>query len=59
VPLPYREASLPEKLRFGYFTNDGFAKASPANKRAVLLAVEKLRDAGHECVEIEIPDGKL
>jgi len=37
---------------------DGFVKASPACKRAVLETVEALRRQGHECVEIEIPSGE-
>ncbi|EIN06088.1 amidase [Punctularia strigosozonata HHB-11173 SS5] len=36
---------------------DGFAKASPACKRAVLEAVDALRRDGHECVEIAVPGG--
>lgn len=34
---------------------DGFVKASPACRRAVLEAVDALRSAGHECVEVEFP----
>ncbi|KAL5536849.1 hypothetical protein ACEPAF_672 [Sanghuangporus sanghuang] len=52
-PLPYREATLPNKLRFGYYTSDLFIKASPACKRAVLETVEALRKAGHECIEFQ------
>lgn len=37
---------------------DGFIKASPACRRAVLQSVEALRAAGHECVEISVPDRK-
>ena len=36
---------------------DGVVKGSPACHRAVLETVEALREAGHECVEIEPPDG--
>ena len=36
---------------------DGVVKGSPACHRAVLETVEALRKAGHECVEIETPDG--
>jgi amidase len=42
-------------LRFGYYTSDGFIKASPANRRAVLETVAALEQQGHECVEFEIP----
>ncbi|KAF8920609.1 amidase signature domain-containing protein [Mucidula mucida] len=55
TPLPYRDVSLPEKLKFGYYTSDGFIKASPATKRAVLETVEELRKQGHECIEFTPP----
>lgn len=35
---------------------DDFIKASPACKRAVLESVEALRAAGHECIEISVPE---
>ncbi|KAM5532354.1 hypothetical protein V8D89_013948 [Ganoderma adspersum] len=55
APLPYRDVRLPERLRVGYYLSDGYVKASPANQRAVLEAVEALRKAGHECVEFRFP----
>ncbi|BGP47804.1 hypothetical protein JCM10450v2_003669 [Rhodotorula kratochvilovae] len=55
LPLPYREVTLPKKLRFGYFTQDGFCRTSPACERAVLETVEALRREGHECIEFEPP----
>nr|VWO94634.1 Calmodulin (CaM) [Ganoderma boninense] len=55
APLRYRDIRLPEKLRVGYYLSDGYVKASPANRRAVLEAVEALRKAGHECVEFRFP----
>ncbi|TEB29057.1 amidase [Coprinellus micaceus] len=55
-PVPFKEVSLPSKLKFGYYTSDGYVKASPACKRAVLETVEALKKQGHECVEISIPD---
>jgi len=36
---------------------DGLVKGSPACHRAVLETVEALRKAGHECVEIQPPNG--
>ncbi|KAN0132779.1 Amidase signature domain containing protein [Lactarius tabidus] len=56
APVPYRDVTLPEKLRFGYYLNDGTVKGSPACHRAVLETVEALRKAGHECFEIDSPD---
>ncbi|KAF8239357.1 amidase [Tricholoma matsutake] len=55
APLPYREPKLPSKLRFGYYTSDGYVKSSPACARAVLETVEALRKEGHECVEFDVP----
>ncbi|KAF9266912.1 amidase signature enzyme [Marasmius fiardii PR-910] len=52
TPTPYREAELPKKMRFGYYTSDGFSKASPANQRAVTETVEALKKQGHECIEL-------
>ena len=38
---------------------DDYVKPSPAHQRAVLEAVDALRKAGHECIEIQVPDGAL
>ncbi|GAA5885605.1 hypothetical protein JCM6882_007491 [Rhodosporidiobolus microsporus] len=56
IPVGYREVKLPKKLRFGYFVNDGFCRASPACQRAVLETVEALRKEGHDCIEFEPPN---
>jgi Asp-tRNA(Asn)/Glu-tRNA(Gln) amidotransferase A subunit family amidase len=56
VPLPWREVELPKKLKFGYFVDDGFCKASPACARAVGESVAALEKAGHECVPISPPN---
>ncbi|KAF8892088.1 amidase [Infundibulicybe gibba] len=56
APVPYREAKLPEVLRFGYYTSDSYVKASPACQRAVLQTVDALRRQGHECIEFKVPD---
>lgn len=72
APILYRQPTMPEKLRFGYYTgqqspgprmglalidhSDFYVKTSPANKRAVLETVAALRSQGHECIEIEVPD---
>ncbi|EKM61689.1 uncharacterized protein PHACADRAFT_135578 [Phanerochaete carnosa HHB-10118-sp] len=56
APILYRDIELPEKLKFGYYVNDGFIKSSPASQRAVLETVEALSREGHECVEFAVPD---
>lgn len=59
LPIPWREdIQLPKKLRIGYFKTDDFLPASPACQRAVDMSVEALRQAGHECVEVSIPNMK-
>ena len=55
APVPYREVKLGEKLKFGYYFNDGMARVTPACSRAVSETVEVLRKQGHECVEFELP----
>ncbi|KAI0259766.1 amidase signature domain-containing protein [Gloeopeniophorella convolvens] len=55
-PIPYLDVELPQKLRFAYYLSDGLVKGSPACQRAVLETVEKLRGAGHECIEFQPPE---
>lgn len=59
IPLPFREITLPKKLKFGYYFTDGFVKASPACCRAINGTVEALRREGHECVEFDPPSRKV
>ncbi|EMD38846.1 hypothetical protein CERSUDRAFT_104159 [Gelatoporia subvermispora B] len=56
APVPFREVKLPQRLRFGYYLSDELVKPSPACQRAVREAVNALRRAGHECVEVKVPD---
>ncbi|KDQ10331.1 hypothetical protein BOTBODRAFT_36235 [Botryobasidium botryosum FD-172 SS1] len=55
APLPYRDVTLPEKLRVGYYISDDFVQTSPACQRAVLETVAALRKQGHECIEFMPP----
>jgi len=55
APVPYREVELGQKLKFGFYFNDGMARTTPACCRAVSETVEALRKHGHECVEFELP----
>jgi amidase len=48
VPIPYREVTLPKKLRIGYYLDDGIFPATPAVERAVMMTVEALKAAGHD-----------
>src|SRR5690606_38119178 len=47
----------PERLCIGYFTYNGAFPAAPVCQRAVHIAVEALREAGHQVVEFTVPDG--
>lgn len=59
APVQYREVKLGEKLKFGYYLDDGMARITPACSRAVLETVEALRKQGHECVEFELASREL
>jgi len=47
----YESVKATPRLRFGFFTNDGFFDPAPACVRAVTDTVEALRREGHEVVE--------
>ncbi|KAJ7141355.1 amidase signature domain-containing protein [Mycena epipterygia] len=60
-PLPFRDVTLPKKLRFGYYTSgnltrlvDGVMKASPACIRAVKETIKALGMAGHDYLTPQI-----
>jgi len=55
APVLYREVKLGQRLKFGYYFNDGMARTTPACHRAVSETVEALRKRGHECVEFKLP----
>ncbi|KDQ16935.1 hypothetical protein BOTBODRAFT_64460 [Botryobasidium botryosum FD-172 SS1] len=55
APLPYRDVTLPAKLRVGYYISDDFVQTSPACQRAVLETVAALREQGHECIKFMPP----
>lgn len=59
APVPYREVKLGQKLKFGYYFDDGMARTTPACRRAVSEMVEALKKQGHECVEFELPSRAL
>ena len=72
VPVPWRDdLQLPKKLKFGYYRTDEceyfivgrsqkltvlVLPVSPACQRAVDMTIKALQEAGHECVEVKIPD---
>jgi fatty acid amide hydrolase len=56
VGLPDPAAVVVEKLRVGYYGDDGYFPASPALRRAVTEAARALRGVGAEVVEFRPPD---
>jgi len=45
-----------KKLKIGYFKTYECFEASMSNQRAVDVAIQALREAGHELVEVELPN---
>ncbi|TIA96481.1 hypothetical protein E3P96_03598 [Wallemia ichthyophaga] len=52
APVPYRPINLPQKLRFGYYADSNFVRSSPAMRRGVFETIDKMREAGHECIDV-------
>jgi Asp-tRNA(Asn)/Glu-tRNA(Gln) amidotransferase A subunit family amidase len=52
----FNEYSSKEKLRFGYYFDDGVTIASPPVERAILQTVKALESQGHEAVPITPPN---
>ena len=59
LPLPWRDdlyrGAEGGALTIGYYDDDGFLEAAPACRRAVNLAVERLRAEGHTLVPFQPP----
>lgn len=50
LPLPWREARLPERLRIAVMWDDGMVAPTPPVARALAATAERLAAAGHEVV---------
>ncbi|KAI1075386.1 amidase [Whalleya microplaca] len=50
LPLPWRQPSLPARLKLAVLWDDGMALPTPPVTRALTHAAERLRAAGHEIV---------
>ncbi|EPB67808.1 Amidase [Ancylostoma ceylanicum] len=57
IPTPLNELALArtDKLRIGYYDDDGFCPPVPCVKRCVLETVERLKREGHELVRFTVP----
>ncbi|KAK9447003.1 amidase signature domain-containing protein [Limtongia smithiae] len=54
-PIPWREITLPAKLKIGVLADDGVVTPAPACARALNTVVEALRKQGHEIVPFVPP----
>ena len=57
APIPFNKTDYEKKgsIKIGYFDTDHWFQPCTASRRAVRETIEKLRDAGHECVPFEPP----
>ncbi|KAL4922570.1 hypothetical protein BDW62DRAFT_196574 [Aspergillus aurantiobrunneus] len=56
IPLPFREVTVPNKLCFGLFLDDGHVKPLPPVTRALLQTKAGLEAAGHIVIDFHIND---
>ncbi|ROW05086.1 hypothetical protein VSDG_00580 [Cytospora chrysosperma] len=56
LPIPWRDAELPPRLRFAVMWDDGMVTPTPPVARALKATVDKLRAAGHEIVDWDPKD---
>ncbi|SCO77980.1 related to general amidase [Fusarium oxysporum] len=58
LPIPWRPAQLPEKLKIAFMWHDGMVRPTPPVTRALLIAKKKLEAAGHTIIEWDPVDQK-
>ena len=51
LPIPWRKVDVPKKLKIGVLWDDDVVVPTPPIRRALQVAVKKLKKAGHEIVE--------
>jgi amidase len=56
IPMPYNEVSAPKKLKLGLLLDDGIVHSSPPVIRSLQEAATKLRNAGHDVIEVSWGD---
>ncbi|KAL0576133.1 hypothetical protein V5O48_005851 [Marasmius crinis-equi] len=56
LSIPWRESELQDvmegRLKFGVVWSDGLVPPSPACRRALTMAIDALRDEGHEVIDV-------
>ncbi|KAH7003234.1 amidase signature domain-containing protein [Fusarium venenatum] len=58
VPIPWRPAQLPDKLKIAFMWHDGLVLPTPPVTRALRVAKEKLEAAGHTIMKWDPVDQK-
>ncbi|KAF5001348.1 hypothetical protein FGRMN_1105 [Fusarium graminum] len=58
LPIPWRPAQLPTKLKIAFMWHDGMVQPTPPVARALKIAREKLGKAGHTILEWDPVDQK-
>ncbi|RDA90709.1 hypothetical protein CP533_4948 [Ophiocordyceps camponoti-saundersi (nom. inval.)] len=58
IPLPWRVAEPPSRLRIAVLWHDGMVRPTPPVARALRTAVDRLRTAGHHVVDWDPVDQK-
>ncbi|KHJ96894.1 Amidase [Oesophagostomum dentatum] len=56
APLDETKLACTDKLRLGYYEEDGFTPAVPGVKRCVLETVERLKQQGHHLIRFSVPE---
>ncbi|GAM85567.1 hypothetical protein ANO11243_035740 [Dothideomycetidae sp. 11243] len=51
VPIPWRDITLPKKLKIGVLWHDDVSRPTPPVQRALKHTAERLRKSGHEIVD--------
>ncbi|KAJ3341077.1 hypothetical protein HDU93_005709 [Gonapodya sp. JEL0774] len=53
-PIPWRAVTLPSKLKFGYYVDNGHVRPVAPVERAMKETLDALEKAGHEVVAIDV-----
>ncbi|CUM64854.1 uncharacterized protein PRCAT00002469001 [Priceomyces carsonii] len=56
INLPWREASVPEKLNIAVLADDGWIRPTPPIRRGILTVVDLLKKDGHDVIDWEADD---
>ncbi|CAH6722713.1 putative acetamidase [[Candida] jaroonii] len=51
IELPWRDVELPSKLNIAVLVDDGYVRPTPPIRRGMKIAIDKLKEAGHDIIE--------